>query len=168
MAAHADFYLLPGALLYDLHVASAPRKREVEEGFLFKRTKVVMEDDLVPFLLRSAKHVSRYDGSGYAFSMLDRVLGTYGFETLFSDRGFAGASATTAYFDPNGAKELLERLRAHKMGEEEISDKVRAEIGGTDDAAVVEIFRAWRQMQEWLGKLDLKHVGVLCIVREGE
>lgn len=98
--------------------------------------------------------------------MLDRLLSTRGFETLFSDRGFAGASATTAVFDPQGARELLTRLKEHQLNEVEVGAHVRAQIGGTDPDAVLHIFSAWRQLQAWLAALDPQRVGVLCIVRE--
>jgi hypothetical protein len=172
MAAIAEFYLLPGSLLFELHEATVPRKREITERKLFfSRTRTVVEDDLLPFLKTNATLHSRYEGPGLAFSMLDRLLQTRGFESLFSDQGFAGASTTqttAAVFDPQGAKELLTRLREHKLDEEDVGAKVREQIGGTDAAAVLQIFSAWRQLQAWLAALDPQRVGVLCIVRELE
>lgn len=169
MAAIAEFYLLPGALLFELHEATVPRKREItEKVFFFSKKRTVIEDDLLPFLTAKATLHSQYEGSGLAFSMLDRLLQTRGFSSLFSDQGFAGASTTTttaAVFDPQGAKELLTRLREHKMDQEDIGAKVREQIGGTDEAAVLAIFSAWRQLQAWLAALDPQRVGVLCIVR---
>ena len=172
MAAIAEFYLLPGALLFELHEATVPRKREItEKRLFFSKTRTVTDDDLLPFLQSKAALHSRYEGPGLAFSMLDRLLQKQGFESLFADQGFAGAatSATTAaVFDPQGAKELLTRLREHKLDEEDVGAKVREQIGGTDDAAVLQIFSAWRQLQAWLAALDPQRVGVLCIVREPE
>ena len=172
MAAIAEFYLLPGALLFELHEATVPRKREItEKRLFFSKTRTVVEDDLLPFLAANAKLHSRYEGSGLAFSMLDRLLQTRGFSSLFSDQGFAGASTSTttaAVFDPQGAKELLTRLREHVMTEVDIDAKVKEQIGGNDPAAVLLIFSAWRQLQAWLAALDPQRVGVLCIVREPE
>jgi hypothetical protein len=168
MAAIAEFYLLPGALLFELHEATVPRKREVvERRLFFSKKRTVVEDNLLPFLAANATLHSQYEGSGLAFSLLDRLLQTRGFSSLFSDQGFAASNATTAaVFDPQGAKELLTRLREHKMDEEDIGEKVRQQIGGTDPSAVLAIFSAWRQLQAWLAALDSKRVGVLCIVRK--